>query len=74
MGNIDPGVIGVFIPIVAIVAGVGFALAQRWFRHKERIAMIQMGMHPDHPELEAGEGGELDLELEPGPERSRDRT
>jgi hypothetical protein len=40
-----------WIPIVAIVGGVVSntltGLAKLTYRHRERMAMIQMGMHPD---------------------------
>ncbi|MBM3998485.1 MAG: hypothetical protein FJ297_02900 [Planctomycetes bacterium] len=35
------------IPIVAIIAGCGVALANSMMRHRERMAMIEQGMHPD---------------------------
>lgn len=61
---LDPGIIGVFIPIVAIVAGGAVVLTRQWFRHRERIAMIEMGIHPDReepPALDPGDPEELDL-------------
>ncbi len=51
---LDPAVLGLLIPIVAILGGVGLALARLIMAHRERIAMIERGMHPDRPELEAG--------------------
>jgi len=36
-----------WIAIVAIVCGTIQCLAKTSMRHKERIAMIRMGMHPD---------------------------
>jgi len=37
------------IPIVAILV-VGIAgIVKLWITHRERMAMIQQGMHPDHP-------------------------
>ncbi len=64
MSGLNPGVIGSMIPIVAIVAGAAIALVVLWFRHRERIAMIEMGMHPDAKDPDELESGEAD-ELEP---------
>ncbi len=36
-----------WIPIVAIVCGTVQCVAKSSMRHRERIAMIRMGMHPD---------------------------
>jgi hypothetical protein len=40
-----------WIPIIAIVGGVisntVTSVAKMTYRHRERMAMIQMGMHPD---------------------------
>jgi hypothetical protein len=46
---IDPGVLALLIPILAILGGCGIVFAKLWVRHRERMAMIQMGMHPDDP-------------------------
>ena len=37
------------IPIVAILVGGIIAMAKLLIRHRERMAMIKRGMHPDHP-------------------------
>jgi hypothetical protein len=47
---LDPGVLALAIPILAILGGCGIVLSKTWIRHRERMAMIRMGMHPDHPE------------------------
>jgi hypothetical protein len=53
-----------WIPIVAIVGGVTsstiITVARMTYRHRERMAMIQMGMHPD-----AGRRGALDPYAKP---------
>ncbi len=36
-----------WIPIVAIVCGTIQCLAKSSMRHRERIEMIRMGLHPD---------------------------
>ncbi len=43
--DIAPFVVG----IVAILAGCGLAFAGAVMRHRERMAMINQGMHPDDP-------------------------
>jgi len=53
----DPGVIGVFIPIIAIVMGIGIGMQYVWSEHKrkqqlleqnhrERMHAIEKGMEP----------------------------
>ena len=50
------------IPIVAIVVGGLVIVAKSYIRHRERIALIEMGIHPDYPPLDADE-----QQLPPGP-------
>jgi hypothetical protein len=38
-----------WIPIVAIVCGTFDGIIKRSIRHRERMAMIQNGFHPDAP-------------------------
>jgi hypothetical protein len=42
-----PEVLIFLIPIVAIVIGGVVALSKIWIRHRERMAMIAAGIHPD---------------------------
>lgn len=49
------GELALLVPIVAIVGTFASLIARRWMRHRERMAMIEMGMHPDHPEAESDE-------------------
>lgn len=69
---LDPAILGTLIPIVAILAAVAITLTHRLIRHRERMAMIERGMHPDAPplaeDLEADEDDRVELELT---ERSR---
>ena|SRR5689334_7966236 len=37
----DPGVIGVFIPIVAIVMGIGIGMLAIWSEHKRKSQLIE---------------------------------
>jgi Domain of unknown function (DUF6249) len=65
----DPGVIGVFIPIVAILAGIAVAivaiftghrqrLQRSELRHRERLAAIEKGFElpPDPPDVDPKAG------------------
>lgn len=50
-------IVAILIPIVAIVMGVIKKIVEILVRHRERMAMIERGMHPDNvPEpVETGE-------------------
>ena len=37
------------VPIVAIISGVTFVIVKKVFAHRERMAMIERGIHPDYP-------------------------
>ncbi len=37
----DPGVIGVFIPIVAIVIGIGIGMLAIWSEHKRKAQLLE---------------------------------
>lgn len=43
-----PGII-FFIPIVAIVCGSVTAMVKMLIQHRERMGMIEQGLHPDYP-------------------------
>ena len=45
----SPAVIVFLIPIVAIVCVVVTSLAKKHYKHRERMAMIEQGIHPDYP-------------------------
>lgn len=45
----NPAVVWVLIPIVAIVVGAIAKIIQRSQEHRERMAMIAAGLHPDYP-------------------------
>ena len=42
------------IPIVAIVGGVVIAIVKMVIAHRERMALIEQGIHPDHTAEEIG--------------------
>jgi hypothetical protein len=44
-----PDILGVMIPIIAIVSFFALLLGRRIITHRERMAMIERGMHPDRP-------------------------
>ena len=72
---LNPAILGTLIPIVAILSVFGWLTVTSIIRHRERLAMIDRGMHPDlrHHEDEEDEedGGPVELEL-PRRERSRE--
>ncbi len=49
---LDPAIIWVVIPVVAIIGVFGKQIVSRYFDHKERMAKIEAGMDPDR--IEAG--------------------
>jgi len=44
-----PATLGILVPITAIIMGVGFAISKAITHHRERMAMIERGIHPDSP-------------------------
>ena len=44
-----PATLGILVPIAAIIMGVGFAITKAITHHRERMAMIERGIHPDSP-------------------------
>ena len=58
-----PGII-FFIPIVAIVCGSVTAVVKMLIQHRERMGLIEHGLHPDYPpEDELAENGDGAAEL-----------
>jgi hypothetical protein len=45
----SPAIIWVFIPITAIIVGSLATIIHKSQQHRERMAMIAAGMHPDYP-------------------------
>ncbi len=54
---LEPEILVFLIPIVAIITGGAVAIVHRVITHKERMAMIERGIHPDQ-QSEEDEGGE----------------
>jgi hypothetical protein len=50
----DENIIGVFIPIIAILGGVGIAILSIYSKNKERLAMIEKGLNPYEGKLQKG--------------------
>jgi hypothetical protein len=50
-----PDVLPFLVPIVAILVGGVIVVTKLIIRHRERIAMIEQGMHPDDPKARAGD-------------------
>jgi hypothetical protein len=44
-----PATLGILVPITAIIMGVVFAITKAITHHRERMAMIERGIHPDAP-------------------------
>jgi hypothetical protein len=52
-----PGILALSIPIVAIVTGGAVVIARMVIKHRERMGLIEMGLHPDYPPLDDGADG-----------------
>jgi len=50
-----PDFVVFLIPITAILVGGVIAITKMGIAHRERMAMIQQGIHPDYPPEEAPE-------------------
>ena len=44
---LQPDNLALLIPIVAIIMGVIYAITMAVIHHRERMAMIERGIHPD---------------------------
>ncbi len=44
---LDPGVLALFIPIVAIIVFGGCGVLAQWHKHVERMELIRHGINPD---------------------------
>jgi hypothetical protein len=47
---LDPGRIAVMIPVIAIIVFGGAGIVDSIIKHRERMTMIEMGIHPDQPQ------------------------
>jgi len=59
--DMDPGVIGVFIPIVAIVMGIGIGMLSIWSEHKRKSQLLEQNHRERMHAIEKG------IELPPLP-------
>ena len=48
---LDPAVLGTMIPLAVIIGFFAKSIVGRITTHRERLAMIEQGMHPDQPPL-----------------------
>ncbi len=62
--------LGISIPIIAVSGTFAWLIIRSFHsraeaidRHRERMEMIEQGMHPDRPELEAGDLDESERDL-----------
>ncbi len=63
---LDPGFIGVMIPIVGIVFVFSSLMVRRVARHRERMAMIEKGLDPDERARQIAEHKERMAMIEQG--------
>jgi len=54
-----PDILGEMIPILGIVAVLIIFLVKKIFSHRERMAMIERGIHPDFPPDDVSQAGDL---------------
>ncbi len=52
-----PEIVIFMIPIVAIVIGGVISMLKMWIKHRERMGLIEHGIHPDYPPEETPHGG-----------------
>ena len=50
---LSPETLVFMIPIAAILVGGIMGITKQLIRHRERMAMIERGMHPDHPQQQS---------------------
>ena len=48
---LNPAVLGTMIPLAVIIGVFTKSIVGRVATHRERLAMIEQGMHPDQPPL-----------------------
>jgi hypothetical protein len=46
---LDPSILGLLIPVVALLVGGAIAITKMITKHQERLAMIERGINPDAP-------------------------
>jgi len=52
MGLLSPRLIWVFIPITWLILATIDGVIKSFHKHRERMALIRQGIHPDFPEFE----------------------
>jgi hypothetical protein len=46
---LDPAILGLLIPVIALLVGGAIAITKMITKHQERLAMIERGINPDAP-------------------------
>jgi hypothetical protein len=46
---LDPAILGLLIPVVALLVGGAIVITKMVTKHQERLAMIERGINPDAP-------------------------
>ena len=46
---LDPAILGLLIPVVALLVGGAIVITKMLTKHQERLAMIERGINPDAP-------------------------
>ena len=59
---LSPVVLIFLVPVVALVGGTVTSLVKKHYRHRERMAMIAQGIHPDYPPADYAEDGAYDAD------------
>jgi hypothetical protein len=49
LNDLRPDTLAMLVPIAAILVGGVVLITKTIIRHRERLAMIERGMHPDTP-------------------------
>lgn len=46
---LDPAILGLLIPVIALLGGGAIVITKMVTKHQERLAMIERGINPDAP-------------------------
>ena len=55
--------LAISIPIIAVSGTFAWLIIRSFHSHRERMEMIEQGMHPDRPEIEEGDPDESERDL-----------
>lgn len=51
---LEPGVLALLIPVVAVVGGITAGITKMVIQHRERMAKLEQGIDPDAPQETIG--------------------